>query len=228
MARKYNFVTGGAAVGVDSLLDLISETPIRVFGELAAPAVRRLKYISLYNDSATTTAHVKLFWKRQRQSITIAGTIGDGDYVSNFAHASLASAGVDVPTTRAGGSPADAAALGVQHEADIEGESQLDLLIANADDDGAGVINIYPHEGVRGLVITTTPPGSATMNVNAQVAPILTSDIQDLTVSVPAGQTVSRYLGDVDAVRLWIAATTQEGVGATAPDESISGFLVTS
>lgn len=217
----YHFISGGAA---DGQFDLLSETVQTLLSELSGSKRRRLRYISLYNGGAAAV-FVKLYWSRSRQTVAFGGTIGNGDYVTNFAHASLASGGVDVTTERAGGTPADASALAVQHEADIEGTAALAALIANANDNGSGTNSILTTRGVRGLTITTTPPGSATMTVAAAL-PDLTADLPDAVIEIPALTAVNKWLGDEQIVRLYGAATEEAALGATAPSADISGYIV--
>lgn len=217
----HHFIAGGAAAGH---FDALDETVQVVFEELSS-GHRKLRYAAFHNPGAAT-ATVKLFWKRQRQNLTFGGTATDGDYVSTFFHPSLPAVGVPVTTPRST-TPANNAALAVQHEADIESESALSALIASANDDGVDTCNVLTTLGVRDLVITTSAPSPGTLTNDSTVVPILASDVPDLTITIAAGATVPAFLGDESVFRLYAAATAESGVGDTAPNADITGFLVT-
>lgn len=97
-----------------------------------------------------TEAHV--------EEITFAGTMVDGSYTTTISGGGLASP-VAVTTLRST-TPATAAAMAIQHEADIEARIATTLadVVQNADDDGAGVNALLFEPDVTSVTVETRGP----------------------------------------------------------------------
>jgi len=95
----------------------------------------------------------------QQTTVQFAGTLVDGPYVSTFSGGGLG-APVEVTTTRAGGVPANAAAMAVQHEADIEAlvGTTLAGVVQSADDDGTDLCTIVMDPNIAAVAVETLPP----------------------------------------------------------------------
>lgn len=105
---------------------------------------------------------VPTFTSAQVSTITFGGTLLDGAYRTTFSGGGLGAA-VPATTTRAGGTPANAPAMAIQHEADIEAlvGSTLAGVVVSADDNGSGVNTIQFAPGIAAVTIATSvPPGT--------------------------------------------------------------------
>ena len=218
-SNKVTFVAGGAATNDPSMRNALDETVQPIYSEGRGRSLRK----AVLNNPGNATAFVKLLWSTRRWDLTFGGVIVDGDYILHVDHPSLAQT-VDVPVERDSGTPADEPALAVAMETAIEGESALDDLIASADDDATDGNLIVGQRNVHDLVLTATAPGTATMEI-ADVLPVLTADLPDILIPVPAGETVRFDLQGVFVRRLWMAATAESGLGATAPNADVVGTL---
>jgi hypothetical protein len=101
---------------------------------------------------------VTVAWRSAQQTrVRFAGTPVDGPYVTTIG-------GVAVTTTRAAASPANIAAIAVQHEADIEAliATTLADVVVSADDDGVDDCIIIFEPDIATVTVTTTPPSSTT------------------------------------------------------------------
>lgn len=224
MTNRAQFVSGGAALSDPWMFDLLSETVQEVFAEGAA---RRLSHIEVYNPG-TAVGFVKLMWSVRRYSLTFAGTATNGNYDLVVDHPSLRAGGVATPTTarvtRAAGTPSTNADLAAAMETEIETNevATLGSLIVSANDT-SNVNTLVTARGVHDLTLTTAAPAPGTLTVT-DALPSLTADLADMTFGIPAGARALIPLG-ITPRRLWIAATTESGLGATAPDADMLATL---
>jgi hypothetical protein len=98
----------------------------------------------------------------QQTTVQFGGTIVDGPYRTFVDD-------VEVLTERVGGTPANAAALAVQHEADIEAliATTLAGVVQSADDDGTDLNTIVFEPDIDPVVVTTLPPRQTFTVTNA-------------------------------------------------------------
>lgn len=213
------FVAGGAAAG---MLNALDETVQAVFAE--ADGKRSLRRLCLTN-TGNAIAHVKLMWSVRRWTATFDGTATDGDYSLTFTHPTLATAGF-AATVERDTTPASNSDLAAAMETAVEVATLTDDLInATVTADSSNVLTIVTQRGVSELAITASAPAPGTLVV-ADALPSLAADLPDIVIGVPVGGTIDVDLGGVVVPRLWMAATTESGVGATAPNADLTGCLV--
>lgn len=84
------------------------------------------------------------------------------------------------------------------------------------------------HRGLDRLILTN--PGNAMAFAKlfwtADEAPTLSTDVPDYVVGIPAGETLEVGLENITVQRLWVAATSQSGAGAGAPNQDLVGALL--
>lgn len=118
----------------------------------------------------------------QTWTVQFGGTIVDGNYDTT-----LTFTGIDpitVRTARAGGTPADEAALAVQHETDIEADARLFGLVASADDDGTDLCTIVTESGVTTLTVTCSAPGTATLTPVETTGEVTVTQADAITITL--------------------------------------------
>lgn len=102
------------------------------------------------------------FEPAQVSEVTFGGTLLNGAFATTFTGGGLGSP-VTVTTTRAAGTPANVAAMAVQHEADIEAliATTLAGVVVSADDDTVDTNSIQFEPGIAAVTVTTSvPPGT--------------------------------------------------------------------
>lgn len=217
--NRAQFITGGAALTDPWMFDLLSEAVQTVFAEGQA---RRLSHLEVYN-SGGSVGYVKLMWSVRRYLLTFDGTETDGNYDLVVDHPSLATP-TTARVTRAAASPATNADLAAAMETEIETNevATLGTIIVSADD-ASNVNTLVTYRGIYDLDLTTAAPDPGTLAVT-DTTPSLAADLADMTLAVPAGARALIPLG-VSVRRLWIAATTEQGLGATAPPADMLATL---
>lgn len=60
----------------------------------------------------------------------------------------------------------------------------------------------------------------------ATEAPTVATEVPDIVIGIPAGETLDVDLDGVIVPRLWMAATAESGAGATAPNAALVGALI--
>lgn len=149
----------------------------------------------------------------QQWSVQFEGVIADGDYDSTFVFDGYNP--IVVRTTRAAGTPADAAALAVQHEADIEGNVQLVGLVVSADDDTVDTNVIVFETGAPDVVVTCSAPGTATLTPTETTGSVSVAQTEIVSVSLNQLSRTGRFPQGVDRESPGLQVLEAFGAGRT-------------
>ena len=118
-------------------------------------------------------------------------------------------------TTRAGGTPTDAAALAVQHEADFEAKPELVGLLVSADDDGSDTNALVFEVGAPDVSVTCSAPAGSTLTPTETTGAVTVVQTDLVTVDLNTLAPRGAYPSSVERGQPAIVVVETFGAGRT-------------
>lgn len=146
----------------------------------------------------------------QTWAVQFGGMLVDGNFDATYVFEGYNP--IVVRTVRAAGTPADVAAMAVQHETDTEGNAQLVGLVVSADDDATDTNDIVFETGAPDVTITCQAPGTATMTPTETTGSVTVATTE--IVQLNLGELAPRGTFPVLCDRLDVSVEVTEAWGA--------------